>query len=132
MNKRQRNKARKMKSLIRRAKRNGTKEKCNNSESDLNSSEAKYLHKTQEHLLNHNKVNEVNEKFKETTSFGNKNKAALDGENLAASVQLIDIKPDINLINKRLPKELIIRIFSFLDIVSLCRSACVSKVCYPL
>ncbi|RNA17790.1 F-box LRR-repeat 2-like [Brachionus plicatilis] len=32
-----------------------------------------------------------------------------------------------NLINKRLPKELIIRIFSYLDIVSLCRCAQVSK-----
>lgn len=121
-----------MKSLMRRAKRNGTKEKCDNSESNLNSTEAKYLHKAKEHLLNDNKVNEVNEKLEETTSFGSKNKTALDGENLSASVQVIDIKPDINLINKRLPKELIIRIFSFLDIVSLCRSACVSKVCYPL
>lgn len=33
-----------------------------------------------------------------------------------------------NLINKKLPKELIIRIFSYLDIVSLCRCAQVCKV----
>lgn len=33
-----------------------------------------------------------------------------------------------NLINKKLPKELIIRIFSYLDLVSLCRCAQVSKV----
>ena len=31
------------------------------------------------------------------------------------------------LINKRLPKELLLRIFSFLDVVSLCRCAQVSK-----
>lgn len=30
-------------------------------------------------------------------------------------------------INKKLPKELILRIFSFLDVVSLCRCAQVSK-----
>lgn len=35
---------------------------------------------------------------------------------------------EFNLINKKLPKELIIRIFSYLDIVSLCRCAQVSKV----
>lgn len=32
------------------------------------------------------------------------------------------------LIETKLPKELILRIFSFLDVVSLCRSAQVSKV----
>lgn len=35
--------------------------------------------------------------------------------------------PDQDLINTKLPKELILRIFSFLDIVSLCRCAQVSK-----
>lgn len=35
---------------------------------------------------------------------------------------------EIDLINKKLPKELIIRILSYLDIVSLCRCAQVSKV----
>ena len=35
---------------------------------------------------------------------------------------------DIDLINKILPKELIIRVFSYMDIISLCRCAQVSKV----
>lgn len=35
---------------------------------------------------------------------------------------------DDALINKKLPKELLLRIFSFLDVVSLCRCAQVSKV----
>jgi hypothetical protein len=35
---------------------------------------------------------------------------------------------EIDLINKILPKELIIRVFSYLDIISLCRCAQVSKV----
>lgn len=35
---------------------------------------------------------------------------------------------ETDLINKKLPKELIIRIFSYLDTVSLCRCAQVSKV----
>ncbi len=38
------------------------------------------------------------------------------------------VKPDIDLINKMLPRELILRCFSYLDIVSLCRCAQVSKV----
>ena len=33
------------------------------------------------------------------------------------------------LINKKLPKELLLKIFSFLDVVSLCRCAQVAKVC---
>ncbi len=37
-----------------------------------------------------------------------------------------------NLINKRLPKELILRIFSYLNVVSLCRCAQISKVCARL
>lgn len=36
------------------------------------------------------------------------------------------------LINKRLPKELLLRIFSYLDVVSLCRCAQVSKVSLSL
>ena len=35
---------------------------------------------------------------------------------------------EVDLINKKLPKELIIRIFSFLGVVSRCRCAQVSKV----
>ncbi|XP_015761374.1 PREDICTED: F-box/LRR-repeat protein 20-like [Acropora digitifera] len=38
---------------------------------------------------------------------------------------------DQALINKKLPKELILRIFSFLDVVTLCRCAQVSKVTIP-
>lgn len=34
---------------------------------------------------------------------------------------------DEALINKKLPKELLLRIFSFIDVVSLCRCAQVSK-----
>lgn len=34
---------------------------------------------------------------------------------------------DDSLINQKLPKELLLRIFSFLDIISLCRCAQVSK-----
>ncbi len=39
-----------------------------------------------------------------------------------------DTNLDVDFINKKLPKELIIRIFSYLDINSMCRCACVSKV----
>jgi hypothetical protein len=35
---------------------------------------------------------------------------------------------EVDFVNKKLPKELLIRIFSYLDIVSLCRCAQVSKV----
>ena len=35
---------------------------------------------------------------------------------------------EIEMINKILPKELLIRVFSYLDVVSLCRCAQVSKV----
>lgn len=37
-------------------------------------------------------------------------------------------KLECDLINKKLPKELLIRVFSYLDIISLCRCAQVSKV----
>jgi hypothetical protein len=37
-----------------------------------------------------------------------------------------------NLVDKFLPKELIIRIFSYLDVVTLCRAAQVSKVNFNL
>ncbi len=38
--------------------------------------------------------------------------------------------PETDIIDKKLPRELIIRIFSFLDTVSLCRCAQVSKVIF--
>ncbi|KAL8165558.1 UNVERIFIED_CONTAM: F-box/LRR-repeat protein 2 [Gekko kuhli] len=37
------------------------------------------------------------------------------------------VSDDEALINKKLPKELLLRIFSFLDIITLCRCAQVSK-----
>lgn len=35
---------------------------------------------------------------------------------------------DQSLINRKLPKELLLRIFSYLDVITLCRCAQVSKV----
>lgn len=40
------------------------------------------------------------------------------------------IYKEFDLINKKLPKELLIRIFSFLDIITLCRCAQVCKVIF--
>ena len=37
---------------------------------------------------------------------------------------------DEALINRRLPRELLLRVFSYLDIISLCRSAQVRKAIY--
>ena len=49
-------------------------------------------------------------------------------ENLLAEKQVtIEQVVEADLINKILPKELLIRIFSYLDVVSLCRCAQVSK-----
>jgi hypothetical protein len=49
-------------------------------------------------------------------------------ENLLAEKQVtIEQLVEADLINKILPKELLIRIFSYLDVVSLCRCAQVSK-----
>lgn len=39
-----------------------------------------------------------------------------------------DNNNDRSLINRKLPKELLLRIFSYLDVVTLCRCAQVSKV----
>lgn len=49
-------------------------------------------------------------------------------ENLENRMETENQSVEQNLINKKLPKELIIRIFSYLDLVSLCRCAQVSKV----
>jgi hypothetical protein len=46
----------------------------------------------------------------------------------AAAAAIAPKTPEIDLINKKLPKELLIRIFSYLDVVTLCRCAQVSKV----
>lgn len=49
-------------------------------------------------------------------------------ENLLTENQVtIEQVVEADLINKILPKELLIRIFSYLDVVSLCRCAQVSK-----
>lgn len=55
------------------------------------------------------------------------NKMKVDGENEPDGEILASAQPERDLINTMLPKELILRIFSFLDIVSLCRCAQVSK-----
>lgn len=124
MNKKQRKKARKMKSLMRLAKRNSSDK--NVTESGLNSTEAKYLQKTQQQLLNE-KPTTISEK--EIASTGSKTDRSSCGKQIALGGQQLstDFKLDIDFINKKLPKELIIRIFSYLDINSLCRCACVSK-----
>lgn len=54
---------------------------------------------------------------------GNNNNVEL----LATTTAPFNVTPGKDLINTMLPKELILRIFSFLDIVSLCRCAQVSK-----
>ena len=65
----------------------------------------------------------------------NDTQANADGNNSAALFANLDSKVslepaiDVDLINKKLPKELLIRIFSYLDIITLCRCAQVSKVC---
>lgn len=125
MNKKQRKKARKMKSLIRLAKRNSNASKEKNiTESDLNSTEAKYLQKTKQQLIE--RLPSVDREDAEAL---NKLERSSNQEKLipANRLALDEVKPEIDFINKKLPKELIIRIFSYLDINSLCRCACVSK-----
>ena len=55
-----------------------------------------------------------------------KHLAAINGIVAAVPAPPVEIVPE-DLVNKRLPKELLIRVFSYLDIVSLCRCAQVSK-----
>ena len=47
----------------------------------------------------------------------------------APSQMFSDLPDDTAPINKMLPKELLLRVFSFLDVVSLCRSAQVITLC---
>ena len=48
-------------------------------------------------------------------------------ENLLTEKQVTLEQVEVDLINKILPKEILVRIFSYLDVVSLCRCAQVSK-----
>lgn len=116
-----------MKSLMRLTKQNrnstnASKEK-NATESGLSCTEAKNLQKTKQQLLGEKEnvsSNGVNGKTDKLNGHNGKN---VDTTINPLSNDIIDI----DFINKKLPKELLIRIFSYLDIVSLCRSACVSK-----
>ena len=119
-----------MKSLMRLAKRKGNKDRTAISESGLGGTEAKYLQSTKEQLLgSEGKVAETNERVDEVRSQDDRGeKASSVGESAIALSQVVGIRPEEDLINRKLPRELIIRVFSYLDIVSLCRSACVSKV----
>ena len=80
---------------------------------DLNGIEDRFQ---QQHKFKQQLIEKVT--VKETSTTSNQHKHP----NLASP------NVEIDFINKKLPKELIIRIFSYLDIISLCRCAQVSKV----
>jgi len=93
---------------------------------NLNESEVKFLPKSNGRLI-HDNSPEPNKMQSETVSGAERsNKSSL------RSKKTSDSHLEVDLINKKLPKELIIRIFSYLDINSMCRCACVSKVCLQL
>ena len=119
MNKKQRKKLKKMKSLMRLTKRNSNiaKEKIP-IENNLSGSEAKYLPKTKQQLLDKSIE-------KENVSGARSDKSV--NSRVVSNVSKNELFLDVDFVNKKLPKELIIRIFSYLDINSLCRCACVSK-----
>lgn len=62
----------------------------------------------------------------ETTNTGHERGEANNDVKLANGDPLA--QPEVDLINKKLPRELLIRVFSNLDVVDLCRCAQVSKV----
>ena len=80
---------------------------------DLNEDKFQQQHKIKQQLIEKTAV-------KETSTTLNQHKHS----NLAIP------NVEIDFINKKLPKELIIRIFSHLDIISLCRCAQVSKLSF--
>ena len=61
------------------------------------------------------------------TTHSKQHKAAANGNSSNNNGSDVVKQVTVDMINKQLPRELIIRIFSFLDIVSLCRCAQVSK-----
>lgn len=100
-----------MKSLINRHKRNKSKDTTKASSGDQ-----AYLNNLVEKEMTQNQTS--------TASPNLLNKPDEDELNLSIGKEI----PEFDLINKMLPKELLIRIFSHLDTVSLCRCAQVSKV----
>lgn len=52
---------------------------------------------------------------------------AMEKKNMAKLER--DSAPPIEFINQKLPKEMLLRVFSFLDVQSKCRSAQVCRVC---
>ena len=129
MNKKQRKqRLQKMNLLIRLANRSNSsasKEKAI-TDTNLNESEVKFLPKSNGRLI-HGNSSEPNKIQSDTVSG-----AERSNESSLRSKKPSDSHLEVDLINKKLPKELIIRIFSYLDINSMCRCACVSKVCLQL
>ena len=87
---------------------------------------------TNKHLKTVTNGNDKNETVKNGEGVTNPLVQSIDSDNKldgsGTDSAKIDLPPDVDMINKKLPKELILRAFSFLDTVSLCRSAQVSKV----
>ena len=77
------------------------------------------------HKRNISKDNSKNTQLLDSTTNTENNDLPKDDPNISNEAKEII---EVDLINKKLPKELIIRIFSFLDVVSRCRCAQVSKV----
>jgi hypothetical protein len=102
-----------MKAFIKKSKKIGSKETQNIKNSQSNGNGDK------------NQLNKNNEEGVTNPLVQSNN---LDGKLNNGDLVNCDIPPEIDMINKKLPKELIIRIFSYLDIIDLCRCAQVSKV----
>jgi len=100
-----------MKSLINRHKRNKSKDTSKASTADQTD-------------LNNLVEKEMTQNQTSTASPSLLNKQDEDEYSLSIGKEV----PELDLINKMLPKELLIRIFSHLNTVSLCRCAQVSKV----
>jgi hypothetical protein len=102
-----------MKAFIKKSKKIGSKESQSIKNTQLNNNGEK------------NQLNKNNEEGVTNPLVQSNNS---DGKLNNGDLVNCDKPPETDMINKKLPKELIIRIFSYLDIVDLCRSAQVSKV----
>ena len=81
----------------------------------------------EELLIKHKDIHYIEKTInnKDNILLNNQNLIKTSSNSLISKVEMSDTS---DLINKKLPKELLIRVFSYLDVISLCRCAQVSKV----
>ena len=129
-----------MKSFLTRTKKISSNNKSSSNNNNNNSENSTCKTAKMKTIAQTNKQEKMNENNKENLEdkymIGNNNQT--DGKDAIDLDEKKDLLNgflsndsnalEIDLINKILPKELIIRVFSYLDIISLCRCAQVSKV----